>query len=82
MVNMAMKPRRTDIGVLQPQLAAPAASPSQLKIFTPVGTAISIVEMANAEFAVEPRPVGEHVVRPHAPATCTPMAMPENTTTG
>ena len=40
----------------------------QLKIFTPVGMAMSIVVRANTVSAIGPMPDGEHVVRPHAEA--------------
>ena len=55
MMNIAMKPTANRKGVLKltcpPQMVA-----IQLKIFTPVGTAMNIVEIAKAEFATGPRP--------------------------
>ena len=53
----------------------------QLKIFTPVGMAIRIVEMPKAEFATEPRPV-VYMWCAQTPQLMKPMATPENTTNG
>src|SRR2546423_651655 len=55
MVNIAMKPRANSIGVLKWR-SPPHVVASQLKIFTPVGTAMNIVETAKAEFATGPNP--------------------------
>ena len=54
--------------------------PSQLKIFTPVGIAMSIVERLNAETATGPRPVA-NMWCAHTPQPRKPIAMPENTMT-
>ena len=80
MVNMAMKPRANSIGGREPERAAPHGA-SQLKIFTPVGTAMNIVETEKAEMATGPRPVA-NMWCTHTPQPMKPMAMPENTTTG
>ena len=53
MVNMAMKPRAKSIGVFN-RRSPPQVVASQLKIFTPVGTAMNIVEAAKAELATGP----------------------------
>ena len=55
--------------------------PIQLKIFTPVGTAMNIVEMPNAEFAIGPRPTA-NMWCAHTPQPMNPMAIPQNTTNG
>ena len=49
-------------------MVPPHSVPSQLKIFTPVGTAISMVAMEKAASATGPMPDREHVVAPHAEA--------------
>ncbi len=54
--------------------------PSQLKIFTPVGMAISMVDSPNAEIATGPSPVA-NMWWAHTPQPMKPMAMPEKTTT-
>ncbi len=58
----------------------PQIVPSQLKIFTPVGIAMSIVEMPNAETATGPSPV-VNMWCAHTPQPRNPIATPENTTT-
>ena len=55
--------------------------PIQLKIFTPVGTAMIIVEMPNAVFATGPRPVA-NMWCAQTPQPMNPIAIPENTTNG
>ncbi len=54
----------------------PQTVPSQLKIFTPVGMAMSIVERLNAETATGPRPVA-NMWCAQTPQPRNPMAMPE-----
>ena len=54
--------------------------PNQLKIFTPVGIAMSIVESPNAEIATGPRPVA-NMWCAHTPQPRKPIAMPEKITT-
>ncbi len=49
--------------------------PIQLKIFTPVGTAMSIVDTENAETATGPRPTA-NMWWTHTPQPMKPMAMP------
>ena len=55
--------------------------PSQLKIFTPVGTAMTIVERLKADTATGPSPV-VNMWWAQTPQPRKPIAMPENTTTG
>src|SRR5262249_41375587 len=50
------------------RIVPPQRVASQLKIFTPVGIAISIVAIENAESANRPHPGREHVVAPDAEA--------------
>ena len=54
--NMVMKPRANNMGVSN-RILPPHIVPIQLKILTPVGIAISIVRMENAEVATTPMPV-------------------------
>ena len=53
--------------------------PIQLKILTPVGTAMIAVEMPNAVFATGPRPAA-NMWCAHTPNPMNPIAIPENTT--
>ncbi len=78
-MNIAMKPSANSIGVLS-RSDPPQTVPSQLKIFTPVGIAMSIVERPNAETATGPRPVA-NMWCAQTPQPRKPIAMPENTTT-
>ncbi len=79
MVNIPMKPRANIIGVFR-RRSPPQVVASQLKIFTPVGTAMNIVEAAKAELATGPRPTA-NMWWAHTPHPMKPMAIPENTTT-
>ena len=54
--------------------------PSQLKIFTPVGIAMSIVARPNAEVRTGPMP-DTNMWCAHTPQPRKPIAMPEKTTT-
>ena len=77
MMNIAMKPMEKSIGVFicsEP----PAMVPSQLKIFTPVGMAISMVVRLNAVSAMGPMPV-ENMWCAHTPKPRKAMKMPEKT---
>ena len=60
--------------------APPHTVPNQLKIFTPVGIAMSIVVRLNAETATGPRP-DTNMWCAHTPQPRKPIAMPEKTTT-
>ncbi len=55
MMNIAMKPTAKCSAVV-PRMSPPQSVAIQLKIFTPVGIAMSIVVAANAESAMGPRP--------------------------
>jgi hypothetical protein len=55
MTNIAMNPIENSIGVGN-RMSPFQSVPSQLKIFTPVGIAMIIVETAKAVFATGPRP--------------------------
>ena len=77
-VNSTMKPSEKSIDVLS--LIEPfQIVPNQLKIFTPVGMAMSIVARPNAEMATGPSPV-TNMWCAHTPQPRNPIAMPENTT--
>ena len=78
-VNIAMNPSAKSIGVFI-RSDPPQTVPSQLKIFTPVGMAMSIVESPNAVVATGPRPVA-NMWCAHTPQPRKPMAMPEKITT-
>ena len=71
MMNWAMKPE--SIGT---EARSPHRVPIQLKIFTPVGTPIRKLPVANAALAMSPSPVANmwcaHTVKPRKP-----MATPE-----
>ena len=75
-----MKPSANSIAVVS-RTEPPHRVPSQLKIFTPVGMAMSIVERLNADTATGPRPVA-NMWWAHTPQPRKPIAMPENTMTG
>jgi hypothetical protein len=77
MVNIAMNPIQKSIGTRNCSLP-PAIVAIQLKILTPVGMAIDIVETANAALAAGPRPV-VNMWWAHTPQPIRPMAIPENT---
>src|SRR5260221_11986044 len=78
MVNIAMKLSANFIDVVKFS-EPPQMVPIQLKIFTPVGTAISMVVRLNTESAIGPMPV-ENMWCAHTPQPMMPMKMPENTT--
>ena len=80
MVNMATKPMANSIGVRNRNEPFHMV-PIQLKIFTPVGTAMSIVDSEKADTATGPRPTA-NMWCTHTPQPMKPMAMPENTMTG
>ena len=79
-MNIATKPIANIIGVFR-LIEPPHIVAIQLKILTPVGTAIRIVDMPNAEFATVPRPV-VYMWCTQTPQLMKPIAMPENTTNG
>ena len=80
MTNIVTKPIAKSIGGSN-RNRPPHMVASQLKIFTPVGTAMNIVETANAELATGPRPVA-NMWCAHTPNPMKPIAIPESTTTG
>ena len=55
MVNIATKPT-AECSAVVPRISPPHRVPTQLKILTPVGMAMSIEVAANAESAMGPRP--------------------------
>ena len=59
----------------------PQSVPIQLKIFTPVGTAMAMVAMAKAAVATVPMPV-VNMWWLHTPKPMKPIATPEKTMTG
>ena len=79
MMNMAMKPTANSNDVVN-RICPPQSVPIQLKIFTPVGIAMSIVVPANTESAIGPSPVENmwwlHTLHPRNAITT-----PEYTTT-
>ena len=77
-VNIAIKETENSIAVLYLMLP-PHSVPSQLKIFTPVGTAISIVDTAKAVLAAGPRPT-VNIWWLHTNHPMNPMTIPANTT--
>ncbi len=77
MVNMAINEIAKSIAV-EKRIEPPHIVPSQLKIFTPVGIAIAIVEIANAELAAGPRPT-VNMWWLHTNHPMNPMATPANT---
>ena len=76
--NIAMNPIENSIGVVK-RMSPPHSVPIQLKIFTPVGIAMIIVETAKAVFATGPSPTA-NMWCAHTPNPMNPIAMPENTT--
>ena len=79
MVNMVTNPTANSRGVVS-RIFAFHRVLIQLKIFTPVGTAMNMVEALKAERATGPRPVA-NMWWAHTPQPMKPMAMPENTIT-
>ena len=55
-MNIQMKPRANIMGV-RVTIRPPQRVPIQLKIFTPVGTAMAMVASAKAAVAIVPMPV-------------------------
>ena len=80
MVNIVTKPTAKRKGAFT-RIFPPAMVAIQLKIFTPVGTAMAIVDTAKADLATGPRPVA-NMWWAHTPQPMKPIAMPENTITG
>src|SRR5207302_10889274 len=80
MVNMVTEPTAKANGAFT-RVLPPDIVDIQLKIYTPVGTAMNIVDRANADLATGPRPVA-NMWWAHTPQPMKAMAMPENTMTG
>src|SRR2546421_12063779 len=59
----------------------PQSVATQLKIFTPVGTAMNMVDIENAATVTGPAP-DANMWCAHTPQPMKPMAMPENTMNG
>ena len=77
---MNRKPKANIIGtgnVMRP----PHIVPIQLKNFTPVGTAMNIVDSENAATEIGPMPEA-NMWCAHTPQPMKPMAIPENTMNG
>ena len=78
-VNSVMKPT-AKCSALVARIWPPHSVASQLKIFTPVGTAINIVVPENTESAIGPRPT-ENMWWLHTPHPMNPITTPEYTMT-
>src|SRR3954463_7372557 len=80
MVNIVMRPQQNSSGVsnfnLPPHMVA-----VQLRIFTPVGTAMNIVVRENTVTDIGPIPE-TNMWWAHTPQPMKPMATPENTMNG
>ena len=80
MVNIATSAVENIIGVSKRTLP-PHIVATQLRIFTPVGTAMNIVVAANAATETGPSP-DTNMWCAHTPQPMKPIAMPEKTTNG
>ena len=80
MVNMATKPAENNMGVLK-VIFPPHMVAIQLRIFTPVGTAMNMVDRENAATEMEPIPE-TNMWWAHTPQPMKPMAIPETTMNG
>jgi len=74
-VNIAMSPAAKWKAVVK-RMEPPHSVASQLKIFTPVGIAMSMVEMENAASATGPMPAA-NMWCAHTPKPKKPMSTPE-----
>ena len=79
-VNSAMSAIANFIAVVK-RSVPPQIVPIQLKIFTPVGMAMSIVMTANTESAIGPMPTA-NMWCAHTPKPRKAMRIPEYTITG
>ena len=75
MMNIAMNPTAKCRAVV-PRMSPPHKVAIQLKILTPVGTAISMVVAAKTESAIGPRPT-ENMWWLHTPHPMKPIRIPE-----
>ena len=79
-MNIQRKPSAKSIGV-RIRSCPPQIVPIQLKILTPVGTAIAMVASAKADVATVPMPV-VNMWWLHTPKPMKPIITPEKTITG
>ncbi len=77
MVNIVTRPIENSIGVVNLSLP-PHMVAVQFRIFTPVGTAMNIVDTAKAATESGPRPEA-NMWWAHTPQPMKPMAAPEKT---
>ena len=77
MVNIVTRPIENSIGVSK-VIFPPHMVANQLRIFTPVGTAMNIVDTANAATESGPRPEA-NMWWAQTPQPMNPMATPEKT---
>ena len=75
MVNIAMKPSENRSALVN-RMLPPHSVLIQLRIFTPVGTAMSMVAMEKAASATGPMPT-ENMWWLHTPKPKKPIMMPE-----
>ena len=75
-----MRPMANSADVVK-RIWPPYIVASQLKIFTPVGMAMSIVVMPNTESAIGPMPTA-NMWCAHTPKPRNPISTPEYTITG
>ena len=80
MVNIATRPIENSIGVVKLSFP-PHIVAIQFRIFTPVGTAMNIVDTEKAATEIGPMPEA-NMWWAHTPQPMKPMAMPENTMNG
>ena len=80
MVNSTTRPMANIIAVVNRSLP-PHIVAIQLRIFTPVGTAMNIVVSENTATEIGPMPEA-NMWWAHTPQPMKPMATPENTTNG
>ena len=80
MINMNMNPSAKSIGVVN-LIDPPHMVAIQLKIFTPVGMAISMVVMVKTELAMLPSPT-VNMWWLQTPHPMNPMTIPEKITKG
>ena len=80
MVNIETTPEAKSIGVLN-QIRPPHMVANQFRIFTPVGTAMNMVDTEKAATEIGPIPE-TNMWCAHTPQPMKPMAIPEKTMNG
>ena len=80
MVNIVTTPMENSIAVVN-RIFPPHMVASQFRIFTPVGTAMNIVDSEKAATAIGPMP-DTNMWWAHTPQPMKPMAIPEKTMNG